>query len=118
VHGPYADKLALAGAAMLAFLALRFAFCALYGFYRFFLRPGSNMRRYGQWAVVTGATDGIGKAYAYELAKRGMNVFLLSRTQSKLDEVASEIGSKFKVKTQVMAIDFSKFHRNSPNLEK
>jgi len=83
-----------------------------------FLRPGKNVARYGSWAVITGATDGIGKAYACELAKQGMNVFLLSRTQSKLDEVAAEIGNKFKVKTQTMAVDFSKFQRNSPNFEK
>lgn len=42
--------------------------------------------------VVTGSTDGIGKAYALELARRGVNVVLISRTQKKLDEVAAEIG--------------------------
>ena len=43
------------------------------------------------FSVVTGATDGIGKAFAKQLAARGMDVFLLSRTQSKLDDVAKEI---------------------------
>jgi hypothetical protein len=42
--------------------------------------------------VVTGSTDGIGKAYALELARRGVNIVLISRTQQKLDEVAAEIG--------------------------
>jgi NADP-dependent 3-hydroxy acid dehydrogenase YdfG len=42
---------------------------------------------------VTGASDGIGKAYCIELAKRGFNVMLISRTKSKLDEVAKELGS-------------------------
>ncbi|KAJ3593702.1 hypothetical protein NHX12_006036 [Muraenolepis orangiensis] len=42
----------------------------------------------GQWAVVTGATDGIGKAYAEELARRGFNIVLISRTQEKLDDVS------------------------------
>jgi 17beta-estradiol 17-dehydrogenase / very-long-chain 3-oxoacyl-CoA reductase len=45
--------------------------------------------------VVTGSTDGIGKAYALELAKRGVNIVLISRTQHKLDEVAAEIGTYF-----------------------
>lgn len=42
---------------------------------------------------MTGASDGIGKAYCIELAKRGFNVMLISRTKSKLDEVAKELGS-------------------------
>lgn len=42
--------------------------------------------------VVTGSTDGIGKQYARELASNGMNIVLISRTESKLDQVAKEIG--------------------------
>jgi len=42
--------------------------------------------------VVTGATDGIGKAYAAEVARRGMNVVLISRSSEKLQAVAQEIG--------------------------
>lgn len=42
--------------------------------------------------VVTGCTDGIGKEYAKELAKRGINIVLISRTESKLVAVANEIG--------------------------
>ncbi|VDM83938.1 unnamed protein product [Strongylus vulgaris] len=45
--------------------------------------------------LITGATDGIGKAYAFELAKKGFNIFLVSRTQSKLDEVQKEIREKY-----------------------
>lgn len=36
----------------------------------YFLRPGRNLKKLGDWAVVTGSTDGIGKAYAEALAKR------------------------------------------------
>lgn len=43
-------------------------------------------------AVVTGSTDGIGKEYARELARRGMSILLISRTQEKLNKVATEIG--------------------------
>jgi len=42
--------------------------------------------------VVTGATDGIGKAFAVEFAKRGMNVVLISRSLDRLQAVAQEIG--------------------------
>ena len=48
---------------------------ALYRFassiYVYALRPGKNLNRLGQWAVVTGSTDGIGRAYADALAKKG-----------------------------------------------
>ncbi|KAM6130985.1 LOW QUALITY PROTEIN: very-long-chain 3-oxoacyl-CoA reductase [Pterocles gutturalis] len=60
----------------------------------------------GAWAVVTGATDGIGKAYAEELARRGMKVVLISRSKEKLDQVASEIEEKYKVETKVIVADF------------
>ncbi|XP_069479427.1 very-long-chain 3-oxoacyl-CoA reductase [Ambystoma mexicanum] len=61
----------------------------------------------GRWAVVTGATDGIGKAYVEELARRGMKIVLVSRSQEKLDQVAREIEEKFKVETKTIAADFS-----------
>ncbi|XP_041074097.1 very-long-chain 3-oxoacyl-CoA reductase-B-like isoform X2 [Polyodon spathula] len=60
----------------------------------------------GKWAVVTGATDGIGKAYAEELARRGMCVALISRSQEKLDQVSNEIREKFQVDTTTIAVDF------------
>ncbi|XP_041074098.1 very-long-chain 3-oxoacyl-CoA reductase-B-like isoform X3 [Polyodon spathula] len=57
-------------------------------------------------SVVTGATDGIGKAYAEELARRGMCVALISRSQEKLDQVSNEIREKFQVDTTTIAVDF------------
>jgi len=43
--------------------------------------------------VVTGASDGIGRVYALELAKRGFNILLISRTKSKLEQVAAEVST-------------------------
>ena len=43
----------------------------LWALYRTLLRSGKNPRKYGEWAVVTGATDGIGKAISFELARKG-----------------------------------------------
>ncbi|KZO93934.1 NAD(P)-binding protein [Calocera viscosa TUFC12733] len=77
-----------------------------------FLIPGISLNTYGAkrgaWAVVTGATDGIGKEFALQLAKKGFNVFLASRSPEKLGEVAGEIESNYGVKTKTYAIDFSK----------
>uniref|UniRef100_A0A8C5N3Q6 3-ketoacyl-CoA reductase n=1 Tax=Leptobrachium leishanense TaxID=445787 RepID=A0A8C5N3Q6_9ANUR len=64
--------------------------------------------RLGKWAVVTGATDGIGKAYAVELAKRGINIVLISRSADKLEAVAKEIKEKSQVETKTIAADFGK----------
>ncbi|XP_078699303.1 very-long-chain 3-oxoacyl-CoA reductase-like isoform X4 [Branchiostoma floridae x Branchiostoma belcheri] len=51
-----------------------------------------DLRSYaGRWAVVTGSTDGIGKAYAEQLAARGLNIVLISRSKDKLEAVAAEI---------------------------
>uniref|UniRef100_A0ABM5F9I9 Very-long-chain 3-oxoacyl-CoA reductase isoform X1 n=1 Tax=Pogona vitticeps TaxID=103695 RepID=A0ABM5F9I9_9SAUR len=68
--------------------------------------PGAVGPHLGAWAVITGATDGIGKAYTEELARRGMKIVLISRSQEKLDQVASEIREKFKVETKTIAADF------------
>lgn len=86
-----------------------FALYILAAIYKYFLRPGLNLKKYGDWAVVTGATDGIGKALAHELAKKGLNIVLISRTQSKLNEVAQDIETKHKRQTVSIAVDFSNF---------
>lgn len=81
---------------------------AAYGFYTMFLRPGKNLKKaYGSWAIVTGCTDGIGKAIAKELAKKKINVILVSRTQAKLEEFGKELESKYSVQTKSVAIDLS-----------
>ncbi|KAM9330722.1 17-beta-hydroxysteroid dehydrogenase type 3 [Gastrophryne carolinensis] len=53
--------------------------------------PPSFFRSMGEWAVVTGAGDGIGKAYSLELANRGMNIVMISRTYQKMQKIAAEI---------------------------
>ncbi|XP_077423832.1 very-long-chain 3-oxoacyl-CoA reductase-A [Vanacampus margaritifer] len=64
--------------------------------------------RLGKWAVVTGATDGIGKSYAEELARRGFAMVLISRSQHKLDDVARSLEDQFGVETKTIAVDFGK----------
>ncbi|NWI64310.1 HSDL1 protein, partial [Todus mexicanus] len=66
------------------------------------------VKRYGKWAVVTGSTDGVGKAYAEELAKRGVNVILISRNKAKLEAVSRSISETYKVETDFIVADFSK----------
>jgi len=86
---------------------LRWTLVLVSKFYRYFLRPGKNLKRYGKWAIVTGCTDGIGKAIVEEFARKGLNVILISRTQSKLDEQAKYVESTFKVQTKTVVVDFN-----------
>lgn len=79
--------------------------------YKYFFRPPTDLSKYlrdDAWALITGASEGIGKAYAFELAKRGFNVILLSRSEVKLEKVANAIRDLYYVKTKVIVIDFSK----------
>ncbi|NWV43826.1 HSDL1 protein, partial [Grantiella picta] len=65
------------------------------------------VKKYGKWAVVTGSTDGIGKAYAEELAKRGVNIILVSRSKEKLEAVSRSISETYNVETDFIVADFS-----------
>lgn len=78
---------------------------------RQFLRSGKKLTKFGKYAVVTGATDGIGKAYALALAKKGMSIVLISRTEAKLQAVKEEIDSKnySGVDVKYIVCDYSNF---------
>lgn len=68
--------------------------------------------------MVTGATDGIGKAYAMELARRGFDVVLISRSVEKLQKVAEEIEKQSKRKTKIIQMDFTGGPEIYPKVEK
>ncbi|XP_029473572.1 testosterone 17-beta-dehydrogenase 3 isoform X2 [Rhinatrema bivittatum] len=70
--------------------------------------PQSFFRSMGEWAVVTGAGDGIGKAYALELAKRGLNIVMISRTLEKMQKVAFEIEKTTGRQVKTIQADFTK----------
>ncbi|NXG10227.1 HSDL1 protein, partial [Sakesphorus luctuosus] len=75
------------------------------------------VKQYGKWAVVTGSTDGIGKAYAEELAKRGVNIILVSRNKEKLEAVSRSISETYKVETDFIVVDFSKGREPYPAIK-
>jgi 17beta-estradiol 17-dehydrogenase / very-long-chain 3-oxoacyl-CoA reductase len=62
----------------------------------------------GTYAVITGASDGIGKEFALQLAKKGYNLLLISRTQSKLESLADDIQKTIKgIEVSTFAMDFA-----------
>ncbi|KAF2673534.1 NAD(P)-binding protein [Microthyrium microscopicum] len=99
----------LAGVGLLYLSAKVFSYLRLLA--SLFLLPGASLSKFGpkgSWAVVTGASDGIGKEFALQLARKGYNLVLVSRTQSKLESLATEIKSANpKVETKVLAMDYS-----------
>ncbi|XP_029303729.1 hydroxysteroid (20-beta) dehydrogenase 2 isoform X4 [Cottoperca gobio] len=102
------DVLAIIGGFTLVFYLLKLAWGCWCGFRQFVLSElwQVDLRTYGQWAVVTGATSGIGKAYASELARRGLDVVLVSRSDDKLQMIAEEIEDQYGRKTQIIQVDF------------
>ncbi|KAG1933245.1 very-long-chain 3-oxoacyl-CoA reductase-A [Pimephales promelas] len=96
------------GALTTASLTLWLLYLVITGFRIWVLGNGDLISpKLGKWAVVTGATDGIGKSYAEELARRGFSMMLISRSQEKLDDVAKSLESTYKVETKTIAVDYS-----------
>jgi len=62
-------------------------------------------QRYGPWAVVVGASAGIGAAAADEAARRGLNVLTVARRASLLEESASRLRAAHGVAVQTLAVD-------------
>lgn len=65
------------------------------------------VEKYGKWAVVTGASDGIGKEISYLLAGSGLNVVIVARRVHLLDQLADELRKDFDVKVKVVVADLS-----------
>ena len=64
--------------------------------------------KYGEWAIVTGATSGIGRSFAEQLAGNGVNVVLVSRTQSELNSVSEELRESFGIQTRTLPLDLTR----------
>ena len=66
------------------------------------------VRSYGPWAVVAGASEGTGRAYARQLACAGLNLVLVARRAGPLDALAEELRTASGVECVAAAIDLSK----------
>ncbi|XP_072959615.1 very-long-chain 3-oxoacyl-CoA reductase 1 [Typha angustifolia] len=99
--------LALLGVGLLTLLRLSVSVAVWV--YVTFLRPGKPLRRrYGSWAVVTGSSDGIGRAFAFRLAASGLSLVLVGRNPEKLRAVADAVKAKYpNAKVELVVIDFA-----------
>jgi short-subunit dehydrogenase len=71
-------------------------------------RAGEGFRqRYGPWALVAGASDGIGEWYARAIAEEGVNVLLLARREAKLASLAADLRAGHGVQVRTLAADLT-----------
>lgn len=61
--------------------------------------------KFGSTALITGASSGIGKAYAEALAAEGVNLIIVARRESVLNEIAEDLRSRYSIQIQVIAQD-------------
>jgi short-subunit dehydrogenase len=63
--------------------------------------------RYGPWALVTGASAGIGAEFAVQLADQGLNLVLVARRKQRIEELARRLESTKKIQTKTIAADLT-----------
>jgi uncharacterized protein len=64
--------------------------------------------RYGPWALVTGASSGIGQQFARALAARGLNLIITARRAALLEALAADVRERHDVRVDVLALDLSR----------
>lgn len=64
-------------------------------------------QRYGRWAVVAGASEGIGAAYAEQLASRKLNLILIARRADILQSLADRLSRNYQVEVRSLVLDLA-----------
>mmetsp|Transcript_12201 Transcript_12201/g.37206 ORF Transcript_12201/g.37206 Transcript_12201/m.37206 type:complete len:307 (-) Transcript_12201:2310-3230(-) len=95
--------LSIVGIATIVVLLVKFC----YFLWRHAIRSPVGLSKYrGEWALITGASDGIGAAFAKQLASHGLNVVIMARSITKLDAVKAEC-EKHGAQVIIIPFDFA-----------
>ncbi len=70
-------------------------------------RPAPLLEKYGPWALITGASDGIGEAFARALAAAGFNLIVVARRAAKLQTLVDDLSATYSIEAVAFAIDLS-----------
>lgn len=102
------NAFAIIGLLAIIYIGLKILKKIAYGIWLYGTSSVVRFRRFGAWAVVTGATDGIGKAFCKAMANHGLNVVIVGRNPSKLAQVKEEMETQFPQRNfRTVQIDFS-----------
>src|SRR6476646_8898764 len=72
------------------------------------MRVALDKERFGPWALVTGASSGIGKEFARQIAASGINIVLVARREDLLKEVGVEFSKRYGAEHRVVVLDVSR----------
>src|SRR5258708_11414406 len=66
-----------------------------------------DKKRFGPWALITGASSGIGREFARQIAASGINIVLVARREALLKEAGVEFSKRYGVEHRVVGLDVS-----------
>ncbi|MDG1904341.1 MAG: SDR family NAD(P)-dependent oxidoreductase [Arenicella sp.] len=69
------------------------------------ISPANFRQQYGPWALIAGASHGLGAEFAHQLAALGLNCVLLSRRPTVLDELKQELQTKYAIECLTIGVD-------------
>src|ERR1700682_3005806 len=72
------------------------------------MRVALDKKRFGPWAVITGASSGIGKEFARQVAASGINLVLVARREDLLKEAGVEFNKRYGIEYRVVVLDLSR----------